>query len=124
MTNESADGPQLHWLFKPSSGGFVHLGIEVLPDGDYWVYDSPTGTYAAGHGDKGKWRVVYEQYLAEGYVSEHEAKATGLVPPSWTRLAPSPPWARRRRIGRVWATAIVLGLLATSAVLAWLSWAR
>jgi hypothetical protein len=59
VTNRSTDGPQVHWLFKPTSGGFALFGIEVFPGGDYWVHESPTGTYAAGHGDKGKWRVVY-----------------------------------------------------------------
>lgn len=49
---------ELHWLFKPMPDGVACLGIEIFPDGDYWVYDSPSGTYAAGHADKGKWRKV------------------------------------------------------------------
>jgi hypothetical protein len=33
---------EVHWLFKPMPDGVACLGIEIFPDGDYWVYDSPT----------------------------------------------------------------------------------
>ena len=118
--NESDIGTQVHWLFKPTSGGFTRLGIEVFPGGDYWVYDSPTGTYAAGHRDKGKWRAVYEEYLAEGYVPEREAKAMGLVPESWAEQPPRPPWAGKTQKARLRLAASLLLLLATAGMLAWL----
>ena len=74
--------PQAHWLFKPAKDEPSCLCIVEFEDGDYWVFDSPTGTYAAGHADRGKWRLVEENYLADGYVPEAQAKANGLIP-SW-----------------------------------------
>jgi hypothetical protein len=122
--DSSLDRTEVHWLFKAIPQGFTCLGIQVFPGGDYWVFDSPTGTYAAGHADKGKWRAVYEQYLADGYVSERDAKAVGLVPPSWTRQPPSPPWARRTRVARRWGAFVLLMMLAILGMAVWLSWLR
>jgi hypothetical protein len=121
-SDNSAEATQVHWLFKPTPQGVSCLGIQVFPDGDYWVYDSPTGTYAAGHADRGRWRAVYERYVADGYVAERDAKATGLVAPSWTRQPPNPPWARQRRIARLRAAAVLVMLLATAGILVWLCW--
>jgi hypothetical protein len=111
----------VQWLFKPTSRGLDCLGIEVFPDGDYWVYDSPTGTYAAGHADKGKWQLVYDQYVADGYVPEAAAKARGLVPPSWSRQPPRPPWAAARRAARMRLAVVFLvtGLAALLGILGW-----
>jgi hypothetical protein len=120
MIDDSTGTPQVHWLFKTTPGGLACLGIEVLPGGDYWVYDSPTGTYAAGHAEKGKWREVYDQYLADGYVPEAVAKAHGLVPVSWSRQPPRPPWAAARRITRLRLAGLaLLALLGTVLAIAW-----
>jgi hypothetical protein len=118
--NDSTSTTHVHWLFKAMPRGVACLGIEVYPNGDYWVYDSPTGTYAAGHADKGKWRVVYDEYLADGYVPEAVAKASGLVPVSWSRQPPRPPWAAARRIARLrLAVLVLLALLGTLLAIAW-----
>jgi hypothetical protein len=109
---------ELYWMFKPMPGGVACLGIEVFPDGDYWVYDSPTGTYSAGHRDKGKWRAVYDEYRAQGYVPEDAAKAAGLIPQSWTRQPPRPPWAGiQRRARRRFALWLSIALLLLAALL-------
>jgi hypothetical protein len=105
----------VHWLFRGAGAAQPEcMGIQVFSDGDYQVIDSPTGTYMGGHADRGKWRREYDRYLALGYVPEAEAKAAGLIPQSWSREAPSPPWMARRAKGRLWliATAsIVIALL-------------
>jgi hypothetical protein len=92
-------------LFRPTEGEPSCLCIVEYEDGDYWVFDSPTGTYAAGHAERGKWRLEEQSYLAMGYVREVEAKATGLIPSSWSRATPDRDamwqrtFRRRRAIG-------------------------
>jgi hypothetical protein len=112
--------PPVHWLFKSTPRGVACLGIEVYPDGDYWVYDSPTGTYTAGHADKGKWHAVYDQYVADGYVPEAAAKLAGWVPQSWSRQPPRPPWAWARHLARARLAAILVTIIA--AIIAMLVW--
>jgi len=103
---------QIHWLFKAAGEGVSGLGIQVFADGDYLVMDSPTGTYLAGHADRGKWRLEYDRYVGQGYVSESEAKAAGLIPESWHGEPPPPGWVRKRRTARVVGLAVLLTLLA------------
>jgi hypothetical protein len=109
--------PQAHWLFKSANDGLSCLCILEYGNGDYWVFDSPTGTYAAGHADRGKWRLVEESYLAGGYVREAQAKANGLIPPSWSRSIPDPDakWRQKFRRRRVAAVLVLIVVL----VLAW-----
>lgn len=104
-----------HWLFKPANGEPSSLCILEYDDGDYWVFDSPTGTYAAGHADRGKWQLEEESYLAKGYVREAEAKASGLIPASWSRATPDPEalWQRKFRMRRA---AALLGLIVVLAL--------
>jgi hypothetical protein len=108
--------PQAHWLFKPTAGEPACLCIVVYADGDYWVFGSPSGSYSAGHADKGRWRLVEEGYLREGYVREAEAKATGLIPSEWSRPTPDPEasWQRtfrRRRAVGLLVLVVVLGFV-------------
>jgi len=109
----SAPEIQIHWLFKPTGQGLSCLGIQVFADGDYLVIDSPTGTYLAGHRDRGKWHWELDRYVGEGYVPEREAKAAGLIPESWNRQPPPPPWLRKTRIARLVGLAILMILLAS-----------
>ena len=105
---------EVHWLFRPSGKNLSCLGIQVFPDGDYLVIDSPTGTYMAGHADRGRWRLEHDRYVAEGYIPELEAKAAGLVSESWSRQPPPPPWVRKRHIARAVGVAVLtiaLGIL-------------
>jgi hypothetical protein len=108
--------PVAHWLFKSVNDELLCLCILEYDDGDYWVFDSPTGTYAAGHADRGKWRLVEETYLSRGYVREAQAKANGLIPLSWSRSIPDPDakWQQglRRRVGAILVLIVVV-------VLAW-----
>jgi hypothetical protein len=114
--------PQAHWLFKPAKDEPSCLCIVEFEDGDYWVFDSPTGTYAAGHADRGKWRLVEENYLANGYVREAQAKANGLIPSSWSRSTPGPEpmWQRKFRRRR----AVALLVLFVVFVLAWVGFIK
>ena len=109
--------PQAHWLFRPAEDEPSCLCILEYGDGDYWVFDSPTGNYAAGHADRGEWRLEEEHYLAKGYVREAQAKAIGLIPPWWSRATPDPEalWQRAFRRRRVVALLVLIAVL----VLAW-----
>ncbi len=109
--------PRAHWLFRPVNGESSCLCILEYEDRDYWVFDSPTGTYAAGHADRGKWRLAEESYLAKGYVREAQAKASGLIPSSWCRAAPDPEalCQRKFQIRRTVALLVLIVVL----VLAW-----
>jgi hypothetical protein len=100
-------------LFKPGNPEPSSLCVLELPDGDYWVIDSPTGTYRAGHADRGKWRLVEQDYLARGYIREAEAKASGLIPSSWSRATPDPElsWQQRRRVWREVTLLVLLAVL-------------
>jgi hypothetical protein len=103
-----------HWLFKPAADRVISLCILELANGDYWVVDSPTGTYMAGHRDRGNWSLVEAEYLAQGYVRESEAKARGLIPAAWSRATPTPaPVAQRHR----WHASILLLVIMVAAVL-------
>jgi hypothetical protein len=104
--------PRPHWLFKPDRRGPSCLCILELADGDYWVVDSPTGTYRAGHADRGKWEVAEEEYVAKGYVREEQAKAIGLIPRTWCHAVPNPEASARGRVVRVLALLILVAGLA------------
>ena len=111
-------GPaRAHWLFRSTGGEPSCLCILEYEDGRYWVFDSPTGTYASGHADRGKWRLEEERYLARGYVREAEAKASGLIPSNWYGAPPDPEvlWQRKLRMRRALAILIVTLVV----VLAW-----
>jgi hypothetical protein len=110
--------PHAHWLFRPGDGDPSCVCILEYEDGDYWVIDSPTGTYASGHADRGKWRIEEERYLAQGYIREAQAKANGLIPSSWSRATPDPEaeWQRRFRRRRVAALLVLIVVL----VVAWM----
>jgi hypothetical protein len=110
--SSSAQEIQIYWLFKATGKGLSCLGIQVVPDGDYLVIDSPTGTYLAGHADRGKWRLEHDRYVDHGYLPELEAKAAGLIPESWKRQPPAPPWVRKRRVVSVAGVAVLMILLA------------
>ena len=110
--SSSARESQTHWLFKATGSGLSCVGIQVFADGDYLVIDSPTGTYLAGHADRGKWRLEHDRYVGQGYVPELEAKAAGLIPESWNRQPPRPPWERKRRVARIVGVAVLTILLA------------
>jgi hypothetical protein len=106
--SSSAQESQIHWLFKATGSGVFCLGIQVFADGDYRVIHSPTGTYLAGHADRGKWRLEHDRYVGQGYVPESEAKAAGLIPESWNKQPPPPPWVRKKRIARVVGLAVLM----------------
>lgn len=105
--------PEAHWLFKRAADSVACLCILELANGDYWVIDSPTGTYMSGHKDRGHWRRAEAEYLAQGYVREPEAKSQGLIPPSWSRATPDPIAlvGRRHRV-----RAMILAVLVIAAV--------
>jgi hypothetical protein len=107
------DAPQAHWFFKSEAKGVTSLCVLVLADGDFWVVDSPTGTYLSGHAERGKWRAAAAQYLAEGYVAESQAREQGLISASWSRPAPDPASLRPRAITH---TTVILVLIIVALV--------
>ncbi|HET8645564.1 MAG TPA: hypothetical protein VFO85_08765 [Vicinamibacteria bacterium] len=120
MSATAASEP--HWLIK-GTGDAVHcLCILELPNGEYWVVGSPTGTYLSGHADRGHWRRAEAEYLAQGYLREADAKAQGLVPPAWSGGVPDPkrllypPWRRARfvllMVALLTATGVALVMVA------------
>lgn len=110
--------PRPHWLFAPGDGEPSCLCILELPGGEYWVVDSPTGTYRSGHADRGKWRQAEQGYLAQGYIPEAAAKAQGLITGEWTRAVPSPEQGGRRRamhaVGLLFVIAVLAAMLAVA----------
>src|SRR5262249_33861906 len=55
---------QAHWLFKNPRGRLSCVCILEYEDGDYWVFDSPSGTYAARHTDRRTWPSLEDRYPA------------------------------------------------------------
>jgi hypothetical protein len=94
--SEKLRTPEANWLFKRVADSVKCLCILELANGDYWVVDSPTGTYMSGHADRWHWRLAEAEYLAQGYVREFEAKSRGFISPSWSRATPSRPWSCSR----------------------------
>lgn len=111
--------PEAHWLFKRGADNVACLCILELADGDYWVIDSPTGTYMSGHRDRGHWQLAEAEYLAQGYVRELEAKSQGLIPPSWNRARPDPIRlvARRHRLRALILVALIITAVVALALL-------
>ncbi|PYM69922.1 MAG: hypothetical protein DME03_21705 [Candidatus Rokuibacteriota bacterium] len=112
--SEKLRTPEAYWLFKRVADSVKCLCVLELANGDYWVIDSPTGTYMSGHADRWHWRLAEAEYLAQGYVREFEAKSRGLIPPSWSRATPDPTRLVARH--RVRATILML-LIITAAVM-------
>jgi hypothetical protein len=117
LASEKLRTPEAHWLFKRVADSMKCLCILELANGDYWVIDSPTGTYMAGHADRGQWHLAEAEYLAQGYVREFEAKSRGLIPPSWSRATPDATQLVARR-HRVRATILMLLIITAVVILA------
>src|SRR5437870_48731 len=53
--SEKLRTPEAYWLFKRVADSVKCLCILELANGDYWIIDSPTGTYMSGHADRWHW---------------------------------------------------------------------
>src|SRR5947209_20615902 len=53
--SEKLRTPEAYWLFKRVADSVKRLCILELANGDYWIIDSPTGTYMSGHADRWHW---------------------------------------------------------------------
>jgi hypothetical protein len=115
--SEKLRTPEAHWLFKRVADSVECLCVLELTNDDYWVVDSPTGTYMSGHADRGRWHQAEAEYLAQGYVREFEAKSRGLIPPSGSQATPDPTRLVARR-HRVRATMIALLVITAVVILA------